>query len=317
MRPRHPCRARRDRRRQPTRDRWPSTPCTPASASRPASSSSARSGPARRPPSSAPAAKRPVSRPGCRAQAAPDCIVIADRTRQLLGEEFELESLGALELKGFEAPVQAWQVLRERRTASRFEAIHTQQLSQLVGRDSELALLLERWNTACEGEGQIVLLSGEPGIGKSRITQAAAGTHGRRRPRDDGAAMLALPQQQRPLSAGALPRDRRGPGAGRCAGPARRALRAVPGRPRRLARARSAGLPAPADDAARWRPAGPGRPDAAAAESRDLAGRHRRHARPFADARRCSCSSKTRTGSTRPPRNGSAWPSTACATPAC
>ncbi|PSL81146.1 adenylate cyclase [Variovorax sp. WS11] len=106
------------------------------------------------------------------AQAAPDCIVIADRTRQLLGEEFELEALGALALKGFEAPVQAWQVLRERRTASRFEAIHTQQLSQLVGRDSELALLLERWNTACEGEGQIVLLSGEPGIGKSRITQA-------------------------------------------------------------------------------------------------------------------------------------------------
>ena len=105
-------------------------------------------------------------------QAAPDCIVIADRTRQLVGEEFELEPLGALALKGFEAPVPAWQVLRERRTASRFEAIHTQQLSQLVGRDSELALLLERWNTACEGEGQIVLLSGEPGIGKSRITQA-------------------------------------------------------------------------------------------------------------------------------------------------
>jgi class 3 adenylate cyclase/tetratricopeptide (TPR) repeat protein len=104
--------------------------------------------------------------------AAPDCIVIADRTRRLIGEEFELDSLGMLELKGFEAPVHAWQVLRERRTASRFEAVHTQQLSQLIGRDSELALLLERWNTACEGEGQIVLLSGEAGIGKSRITQA-------------------------------------------------------------------------------------------------------------------------------------------------
>lgn len=106
------------------------------------------------------------------AQAAPDCIVIADRTRQLIGEEFELDPLGALELKGFEAPVRAWQVLRERRAASRFEAIHTQQLSQLIGRDSELALLLERWNTTCEGEGQIVLLSGEAGIGKSRVTQA-------------------------------------------------------------------------------------------------------------------------------------------------
>ncbi|RST56205.1 ATP-binding protein [Variovorax sp. MHTC-1] len=104
--------------------------------------------------------------------AAPDCIVIADRTRRLIGEEFELDSLGMLELKGFGAPVHAWQVLRERRTASRFEAVHTQQLSQLIGRDSELALLLERWNTACEGEGQIVLLSGEAGIGKSRITQA-------------------------------------------------------------------------------------------------------------------------------------------------
>lgn len=104
--------------------------------------------------------------------AAPDCIVIADRTRRLIGEEFELDPLGMLALKGFEAPVHAWQVLRERRTASRFEAVHTQQLSQLIGRDSELALLLERWNTACEGEGQIVLLSGEAGIGKSRITQA-------------------------------------------------------------------------------------------------------------------------------------------------
>ena len=105
-------------------------------------------------------------------QAAPDRIVIADQTRRVIGDAFELESLGLLQLKGFEAPVAAWQVLRERRAASRFEAIHTQQLSQLIGRDSELALLLERWNTACEGEGQIVLLSGEPGIGKSRITQA-------------------------------------------------------------------------------------------------------------------------------------------------
>src|SRR5205085_7576570 len=72
-------------------------------------------------------------------QAAPDRIVIADQTRRLIGDAFELESLGLLRVKGFDTPVHAWQVLRERRAASRFEASHTEQLSQFIGRDSELS----------------------------------------------------------------------------------------------------------------------------------------------------------------------------------
>jgi class 3 adenylate cyclase/tetratricopeptide (TPR) repeat protein len=104
-------------------------------------------------------------------QAKPGEIVIADDTRKLLGESFALESLGALDLKGFAAPLQAWHVLGERTAATRFEAQHMQGLVEFIGRDSEVALLLERWALARDGEGQAVLLSGEAGIGKSRICQ--------------------------------------------------------------------------------------------------------------------------------------------------
>jgi len=104
-------------------------------------------------------------------QAAPDRIVISDQTRKLIGNVFELEPLGPLELKGFQTPILAWQVLGERHAESRFEARHSRQLSRFVGRDSEVSLLLERWSTAGDSEGQTVLLSGEPGIGKSRIMQ--------------------------------------------------------------------------------------------------------------------------------------------------
>jgi class 3 adenylate cyclase/tetratricopeptide (TPR) repeat protein len=104
-------------------------------------------------------------------QAKPGEIVIADDTRQLLGEMFALESLGALDLKGFAAPLRAWRVLGERTASTRFEAQHMQGLVEFIGRDSEVALLLERWALACDGEGQAVLLSGEAGIGKSRICQ--------------------------------------------------------------------------------------------------------------------------------------------------
>jgi class 3 adenylate cyclase/tetratricopeptide (TPR) repeat protein len=105
------------------------------------------------------------------AQAQPGEILLADDTRHLIGESFVLESLGALELKGFAAPVQGWRVLRERAGATRFESQHVQGLAKFVGRESEVALLLDRWALAREGEGQAVLLSGEAGIGKSRICQ--------------------------------------------------------------------------------------------------------------------------------------------------
>jgi class 3 adenylate cyclase len=102
--------------------------------------------------------------------AGPGEIVMSDETRHLVGAAFELAPLGALALKGFAAPVEAWRVVGARSVASRFEAQHDEELIALIGRDSEVALLMERWALACDGEGQVVLLSGEAGIGKSRIT---------------------------------------------------------------------------------------------------------------------------------------------------
>ena len=106
---------------------------------------------------------------GC---AQPGEIVISADTRRLLGASFELQSLGALELKGFASATHAWRVIGERSVASRFEAQHIQELTQLIGRESEVSLLRERWAMALDGEGQVVLLTGEAGIGKSRISQA-------------------------------------------------------------------------------------------------------------------------------------------------
>jgi class 3 adenylate cyclase/tetratricopeptide (TPR) repeat protein len=106
------------------------------------------------------------------ALAAPGEIVLSHATRQLLDASFELEPLGPLVVKGFDAPVQIWRAVGERALASRFDARHDKAPSRLVGRDSEVALLLERWALARDGEGQVVVLSGEAGIGKSRIGQA-------------------------------------------------------------------------------------------------------------------------------------------------
>ena len=104
--------------------------------------------------------------------AAPDTVVIAEGTRRLLGTLFELKDLGPRDLKGVGGPVRAWAVLRPASVESRFEAMHASGLTELVGREEELELLLRRWSKAKTGEGQVVLLSGEPGIGKSRLTAA-------------------------------------------------------------------------------------------------------------------------------------------------
>ena len=99
-------------------------------------------------------------------------VVVAEPTRRLLGEVFDLADFGRHDLKGFAAPVRAWRVIRERPAKSRFEAAHPTGVTQLISRQHELSLLLDRWTEAKAGEGQVVLLSGEPGIGKSRLTQA-------------------------------------------------------------------------------------------------------------------------------------------------
>ena len=104
--------------------------------------------------------------------AEPNSVVIAEATRKLLGNLFELADLGAKDLKGITSPVQAWTALRASSVESRFEALHTTGLTALVGREEELELLLRRWSRAKTGEGQVVLLSGEAGIGKSRLTVA-------------------------------------------------------------------------------------------------------------------------------------------------
>ena len=103
------------------------------------------------------------------AMAEPNTVVIASGTRRLVGDLFEYRELGAVVVKGIALPVPAWQVLRPSVVESRFEAMHTATLSPLVGREEELDLLQRRWARAKSGEGQVVLVSGEAGLGKSRI----------------------------------------------------------------------------------------------------------------------------------------------------
>ncbi|MEH2513547.1 class 3 adenylate cyclase/predicted nucleic acid-binding Zn ribbon protein [Nitrobacteraceae bacterium AZCC 1564] len=105
--------------------------------------------------------------------AAPDTVVIAADTRRLTGGLFEYRDLGPATLKGFADPVRAWQVVGPSSIESRFEALHAASTSTpLIGRDEELDLLMRRWRQVKEGEGRVVQLSGEPGIGKSRVTEA-------------------------------------------------------------------------------------------------------------------------------------------------
>jgi predicted ATPase len=104
--------------------------------------------------------------------AEPNMVVIAESTRRLLGNLFELQDRGARDLKGITGPVRGWAALRPGSVESLFEALRASGLTALVGREEESELLLRRWSRAKTGEGQVVLLSGEAGIGKSRLTAA-------------------------------------------------------------------------------------------------------------------------------------------------
>jgi predicted ATPase/class 3 adenylate cyclase len=106
------------------------------------------------------------------AMATPNAVVVASSTRRLFGNLFECLDLGTIEVKGFSEPVSACQVLRPSSVQSRFEALRGPSLTPLVGREREIGLLLGCWEQSQLGEGQVVLLSGEPGIGKSRMIRA-------------------------------------------------------------------------------------------------------------------------------------------------
>jgi class 3 adenylate cyclase/predicted ATPase len=109
------------------------------------------------------------------ALAEPGSVVIAPSTRQLIGNLFRVQALGQHEFKGLAEPVEAWAVEGVSASEGRFEAVRSGRLTGFVGREHELGLLMERWTLAQDGEGQVVLLSGEPGIGKSRILSELRG----------------------------------------------------------------------------------------------------------------------------------------------
>ncbi len=106
------------------------------------------------------------------ALAAPDTLVISESTRRQIGALFEIEDLGPQPLAGFGEPQRAWRVVGESGLLSRFEALRAASLTPLVGREEEIDLLQRRWRRAVSGEGQVVLICGEPGIGKSRLAAA-------------------------------------------------------------------------------------------------------------------------------------------------
>ena len=101
--------------------------------------------------------------------AEPNSVVIDAATRRQIGGLFNCRDLGLMTLKGLPEPVPAWQVVEQAAVESRFEALHTGAMTPLIGRGEEIELLLRRWRQAKAGEGQLVLLCGEPGIGKSRL----------------------------------------------------------------------------------------------------------------------------------------------------
>ena len=101
--------------------------------------------------------------------AATNTVLISESTRRLVSAAFDLQDVGRQELKGVTEPIHVYRVLAAKDATSRFEAAHAGSLTPLIGRSSELSLLLDRWEKVKEGDGQVILLSGIPGVGKSRL----------------------------------------------------------------------------------------------------------------------------------------------------
>ena len=108
--------------------------------------------------------------------AEPNTVVIAQTTHTLASGLFDYDALGEHSLKGIERATEVWRVVGERRVESRFAAMHASALTPLVGRDEEMEMLTRRWQRAKDGAGQVVLLAGEPGIGKSRLARTLQDT---------------------------------------------------------------------------------------------------------------------------------------------
>jgi AAA ATPase domain/Adenylate and Guanylate cyclase catalytic domain len=104
--------------------------------------------------------------------AEPGTVLICPSTRRLIGGHFDYRDLGPLTLKGWAETIPVWQVLATSGVQSRFEAMHKTKLPPLFGREEQIELLLRRWRHATQDEGRVVLLTGEPGIGKSHIALA-------------------------------------------------------------------------------------------------------------------------------------------------
>ena len=134
------------------------------------------------------------------ALAQPNQLIIDPVTKRHVGNAFDCTDLGTLTLKGFDTPVQAWQVLSSRESASRFDSYRASHLTNFVGREQEVALLLNRWHEAVGGEGQVVLLCGEAGIGKSRIAYRLCDRLADENPQTDAISRFTVPYQYRALS---------------------------------------------------------------------------------------------------------------------
>ena len=128
--------------------------------------------------------------------AEPGTVLISASTHRLTGGHFEYRDLGPVALKGWAEPIPAWQVLGTSGVESRFEAQHKTRLTPLIGRDEEIELLLRRWRHAAQGEGCVVVLTGEPGIGKSHIALRASRAAPGRTTHHVAPFLLGAPRQQ-------------------------------------------------------------------------------------------------------------------------